>query len=73
MNNDNEIETFRKLLKKCPRCGSSEGFWLGAKLRQTYFQCKHCGTIIEANEIVQLAEKETKEGKFKKFLRKLSF
>jgi len=68
-----DIETFRKFLKKCPICGSSEGFWLGAKLRCTYFQCKHCGTIIEATELVQLPEKETKEGKLKKFLRKLSF
>jgi len=73
MNLNRDIEAFRRLLRKCPKCGSSEGFWMATRLRQTYFQCKHCGTIIEATEIIELPEREAKEGKIKKFLRRLSF
>jgi len=68
-----ELESFRKLLKRCPKCGSSEGFWLGAKLGEAYFQCKHCGTIIEAAEIVSLEEEKKKEGKFRQLMRRLHF
>jgi len=68
-----EIQTFRKLLKKCPKCGSSEGFWLGVKLREAYLQCKHCGTIIEAAEMVPLEEEKKKEGRFRQLLRRISF
>ena len=42
-----EIEDFRKSLKNCPDCGSTEGFWLIAKRDKTYFQCKHCAAILE--------------------------
>ena len=42
-----EIEAFRRDLKVCPECGSSEGFWLTAKQDKSFVQCKHCGAIIE--------------------------
>lgn len=47
-----EIEAFRRSLKVCPKCGSSEGFWLTAKLDTSYVQCKHCGAIIELCEVL---------------------
>jgi translation initiation factor 2 beta subunit (eIF-2beta)/eIF-5 len=46
-----EIEAFHKSLKVCPKCGSSEGFWLTAKRDTSYVQCKHCGAIIELCEV----------------------
>lgn len=45
-----EIEDFRGSLKSCPKCGSTEGFWLVAKRDGTYFQCKHCAAILEICE-----------------------
>jgi len=68
-----ELESFRKLPKRCPKCWSSEGFWLGVKSREVYFQCKHCGTIIEAAEIVPLEEEKKKKGRFRQLLRRIRF
>ena len=73
MNLNKDIEAFRRLLRKCPKCGSAEGFWIASRLRQVYFQCKHCGTIIEATEIIELPKRQVREGKIKEFLRKLGF
>jgi translation initiation factor 2 beta subunit (eIF-2beta)/eIF-5 len=47
-----EVEAFRRSLKVCPKCNSSEGFWLTAKRETSYVQCKHCGAIIEVCEIL---------------------
>ena len=67
-----EIELFRKMLKVCPYCGSTEGFWLGIRLREAYFQCKHCGAIIEAAAVVPLEGKKGKGAEWmKQTLRRL--
>jgi ribosomal protein L37AE/L43A len=57
-----EIEAFRRSLKSCPKCGSAEGFWLTAKTDRSYFQCKHCGSILEIYEVFPQA-KESKVSK----------
>jgi len=64
----NEIENFRKSLKNCPDCGSTEGFWLIAKRDKTYFQCKRCAAILEVCE-VHPPSKTTKDSK--KFLARI--
>jgi transcription elongation factor Elf1 len=46
-----EVEALRRSLKVCPKCGSSEGFWLTAKRDAGYVQCKHCGAVIELCEV----------------------
>jgi len=53
-----EIEAFRWSLKECPKCRSSEGFWLVTKRGGSYVQCKHCGAILELCEVFPA----TKEG-----------
>jgi ribosomal protein L37AE/L43A len=63
-----EIEDFRKSLKNCPHCGSTEGFWLIARREKTFFQCKHCAAILEVCE-VHPPSKTTKESK--KFLARI--
>jgi hypothetical protein len=63
-----EIENFRKFLKNCPDCGSTEGFWLIAKRDKTYFQCKHCAAILEVRE-EHPPPKTTKDSK--KFLARI--
>ncbi len=63
-----EIENFRKTLKNCPHCSSTQGFWLIAKRDKTYFQCKHCAAILEVYE-VHPPQKTTKESK--KFLARI--
>jgi ribosomal protein S27AE len=47
-----EVEAFRRSLKVCPKCNSSEGFWLAVKRDRSYVQCKHCGAVIEVCEIL---------------------
>jgi ribosomal protein L37AE/L43A len=54
--NWNEIEELSKTVKKCPNCGSNEGFWLVPKLEKSFLQCKHCGALIELCEILQKEE-----------------
>jgi transcription elongation factor Elf1 len=49
----NEIEEIFKTVKKCPNCGSSEGFWLALKLEKRFLQCKHCGALIEVCEVFE--------------------
>lgn len=56
-----EIEAFARSLEVCPKCGSSEGFWLTAKQDKSYVQCKHCGAIIELCETLS-KERATKKG-----------
>ena len=55
-----EVEAFYRSLKVCPKCGSSEGFWLTAKKDTSYVQCKHCGAIIELCEVFS-KERATKK------------
>jgi translation initiation factor 2 beta subunit (eIF-2beta)/eIF-5 len=52
-----EIEAFYRSLTKCPRCNSTEGFWLAANRERSYVQCKHCGTILEIYEVFPESEK----------------
>jgi hypothetical protein len=45
-----EIENASSRFKKCPRCNSKEGFWLGIKEGHIHIQCKHCGVEFELVE-----------------------
>ncbi|MCS7124388.1 MAG: hypothetical protein NZ932_03100 [Candidatus Bathyarchaeota archaeon] len=45
----------------CPKCGSKEGFWLGAKRDHAYVQCKGCGASFELYKIYTLGEKGEKK------------
>lgn len=55
----NGFEELLKTIKKCPRCGSDEGFWLAFKLYGKFLQCKHCGALIEVyEETVKHEEKD---------------
>ncbi len=60
-----EIEAFRKSLKSCPKCGSSEEFWVYVNQRWGYVQCKHCGSIFEPCEVFPFGGK-TKKGEVSK-------
>jgi transcription elongation factor Elf1 len=55
-----EIEAVYNSFKTCPRCGSSEGFWMRAKPDAGYVQCKHCGEIFELCEVVPVREEKGK-------------
>ena len=59
-----EIEDFRWGLKICPKCNSTEGFWLIVKRDKNYVQCKHCSSVLEYCETLPL----TREGKSSKEL-----
>ena len=48
-----EIEAFCRSLSRCPKCDSTEGFWLSATRERSYVQCKHCGAILEICEVFQ--------------------
>jgi translation initiation factor 2 beta subunit (eIF-2beta)/eIF-5 len=52
-----EIERFASSLKKCPKCGSGEGFWLAANKEKSYAQCKNCGAILEFCEVLSYSDK----------------
>ncbi|MCJ7423706.1 hypothetical protein MUP01_05500 [Candidatus Bathyarchaeota archaeon] len=65
-----EIEAYRRSLRTCPKCSSSEGFWLASNRERSYVQCKHCGAILEICEVFPQAEKGRISGGF---LRKLKF
>jgi ribosomal protein L37AE/L43A len=52
-----EIEALHKAVKRCPKCDSTEGFWLTAKRDKSYVQCKHCGAILELFELFPGTEK----------------
>jgi len=63
-----EIDAFARSLKNCPKCGSTEGFWIAANREKSYVQCKYCGAILEVYEVFPGSEK----GKgSKSFFRKL--
>jgi translation initiation factor 2 beta subunit (eIF-2beta)/eIF-5 len=68
--NLDDVENFRKTLKKCPDCGSTEGYWLIAKREKTYFQCKNCAAMLEVAEIFPPSKIKEPE-KPRKFLAKL--
>ncbi len=59
-----ELEEFMKNFKRCPYCNSTEGFWLVPKMYKKFFQCKHCGALIEYFQIFQ-QEEEKKSAKLK--------
>jgi hypothetical protein len=62
-----EIEAFASSLKVCPKCHSSEGFWVAANREKSYAQCKHCAAILEFCEVLSYREKgQTSRGVFKK-------
>ena len=52
-----EIENAFSRFKKCPKCDSKEGFWLGVKRDRTYVQCKSCGANFELYEVYVFGEK----------------
>jgi transcription elongation factor Elf1 len=62
-----EIETALRHLGTCPKCNSSEGFWLGAKRDHIYVQCKSCGANLELFEVYTLGEKLKKRKRLRFF------
>jgi ribosomal protein S27AE len=53
-----EIDAFATSLKNCPKCGSSEGFWLAADRERSYVQCKQCAAILEICQVFPGSGKE---------------
>jgi len=45
-------------LKKCPVCGSEEGFWFIVKKDRKYVQCKNCGKKLLLCTIYSLEKNE---------------
>jgi len=64
-----EIEAALSHLGTCPKCNSSQGFWLGAKSDHIYVQCKCCGASLELFEVYKLGE-ESRKPRLLKFFRK---
>jgi len=64
-----EIEEAFSHFKTCPKCNSTEGFWLGSKRDHAYVRCKGCGAKFELFEIIRIDEKG-KTPKRSKFLRR---
>jgi len=64
-----EIEKAFSLFKTCPKCKSTQGFWLGAKRDTAYVQCKECGAHYELHEVYRISE-ENKTSKRLRFFRK---
>jgi len=52
-----EIEDSSSRFKICPKCNSTEGFWLGLKRDRAYVQCKECGAKFELYEVYMMGEK----------------
>ncbi|MBS7608465.1 MAG: hypothetical protein QXL77_03165 [Candidatus Bathyarchaeia archaeon] len=55
-----EVLAVSSQMKSCPKCSSSEGFWLGFKRDHAYVQCKSCGSSFELYQIYKINEKEGK-------------
>jgi len=64
-----EIENALSMFKTCPKCNSTQGFWLGLKRERAYAQCKSCGANFELFEVFKLLEKDKSAGRLR-FLRK---
>ncbi|MGC9345791.1 MAG: hypothetical protein ACP5ER_03245 [Candidatus Bathyarchaeales archaeon] len=64
-----EIEAAFSRFKICPKCISTEGFWLGLKGDHAYAQCKGCGARFELFEVYKISEK-SEAPKWLKFLKK---
>jgi len=62
-----EIETASNRFKTCPKCNSTEGFWLGLERDHAYVQCKSCGAKFELFEVYQIGEKGKAPERFKFF------
>lgn len=73
--NLDEVEDFHRSLKACPKCGSSEGFWLTPKRNTGYVQCKHCGALLEPVEAFSIREgaKKGEQGKRRILRREFRF
>jgi transcription elongation factor Elf1 len=67
--NFQEIENALNLFKRCPKCGSEEGFWFGVKRDRVYLQCKTCGANFETFEFFTVC-KERETSRFLRFFRK---
>jgi len=52
-----EIETASSRFKICPKCHSTQGFWLGLMSDHAYVQCKDCGAKLELFEVYTMGEK----------------
>jgi len=64
-----EIEEAFSRFKICPKCNSTEGFWLGLKRDHAYIRCKSCGGKFELFEVYRIGEKG-KAAERLRFLRK---
>jgi len=67
-----EIEAAFKQFNSCPKCNSSEGFWLELKRDQAYVQCKGCGAKFELCEVYTISG-NGKTPERLKLLKKLPF
>ncbi|NWF86384.1 hypothetical protein HXY32_00985 [Candidatus Bathyarchaeota archaeon] len=64
-----EIEEAFSRFKICPKCGSKESFWFGAKSSSAYALCKNCGEKFEFHEVYMMTEKGETLKRFKLFRR----
>ncbi|MGC8895816.1 MAG: hypothetical protein ACP5LB_03470 [Candidatus Bathyarchaeia archaeon] len=64
-----ELEEAFSHFKTCPKCKSTQGFWLGIRRDIGYVQCKECGAKFELHEVYAFGEKSKTPEKLK-FLRK---
>ncbi|MDI6805160.1 MAG: hypothetical protein QMD20_00680 [Candidatus Bathyarchaeia archaeon] len=60
-----EIEEAFSRFKICPKCNSTQGFWLGIKRDIGYAQCKECGAKFELHEVYTFGERGKAPEKFK--------
>ena len=65
-----EIEEAFSHFKACPKCGSTEGFWLGLKRDCAYAQCKSCGANFDLFEVYPIGTGNEEASKRLKFVRK---
>ncbi|MEM2972201.1 MAG: hypothetical protein QW270_07285 [Candidatus Bathyarchaeia archaeon] len=64
-----EIEDAFNRFKTCPKCNSTQGFWLGLKHDNAYVQCKECGAKFELHEVYVFGEKGKAHERLKFFRR----
>jgi transcription elongation factor Elf1 len=62
-----EIETAFSRFKACPKCNSTEDFWLALKRDHAYVQCKSCGANFELFEVYKIGEKDKAPERLKFF------
>jgi len=64
-----EIEEVASRFRVCPKCNSTQGFWLGVRRDHAYVLCKGCGAKFELFEVYRIDE-ESKGSRKTSFFRK---